>query len=114
MRAHSILSLALALLPALTLAQFPSCDPSCQSCGLFCNEGCAAPLDLAKCNECLYCRRESSSCGFVDISGGASNPPDPAYCAQCEQGCHCYIDAKCYDDTTTTIPPSSGAAAPTA
>ncbi|KAH8162559.1 hypothetical protein CIB48_g5669 [Xylaria polymorpha] len=112
MRTQSLLALSLAILPSLTVAAFPSCDPSCKSCGLYCNEGCAAPLDLAQCNQCLYCRRESSSCGFVTIQGG-SNPPDPAFCAMCEQGCHCYIDAKCYDNTTVTVTPSSSAA-PTA
>ncbi|KAI0502766.1 hypothetical protein F5B22DRAFT_652770 [Xylaria bambusicola] len=101
-----LLALALALLPA-ALAQWPSCDPSCKSCGLYCNEGCVAPLDLTECQRCLYCRRESSSCGYVDISGGwTENPPDPAYCAQCSAGCHCRIDAKCYDGITIT-PPSS-------
>ncbi|KAI8949409.1 hypothetical protein F4801DRAFT_553505 [Xylaria longipes] len=110
MRTQTILSLCLAILPAL--ADWPSCDASCQSCGLYCNEGCAAPLDLTECNRCLYCRRESSSCGFVPIQW-TTNPPDPAYCAMCEQGCHCHIDAKCYDNTTVTATPSSSAA-PTA
>ncbi|KAI0425219.1 hypothetical protein F5Y09DRAFT_110904 [Xylaria sp. FL1042] len=116
MRTPTLLALALAALLPTALADWPSCDPSCKSCGLYCNEGCNAPLDLAECNRCLYCRRESSSCGFVDISGSWSqDPPDPAYCAMCSDGCHCYIDAMCYDNTTTTTtasPSGSPSAAP--
>ncbi|KAI0903783.1 hypothetical protein F4824DRAFT_299603 [Ustulina deusta] len=110
MRTPTVLALALAILP--TALSFPSCDPSCKLCGLYCNEGCTAPLDLTECNRCLYCRRESSSCGFVDIGGSWSeDPPDPAYCAMCSEGCHCYIDAMCYDNTTitTTASPSPSA-----
>ncbi|KAI1182417.1 hypothetical protein F5B17DRAFT_420476 [Nemania serpens] len=111
MRVPTLLALALAALPA-ALADWPSCAPSCKSCGLYCNEGCPAPLDLAACNRCLYCRRESSACSFVPISW-PSDPPDPALCAQCSESCHCYIDAMCYDNVTITPPPSSSSAAPT-
>ncbi|KAI0414542.1 hypothetical protein F5X98DRAFT_349074 [Xylaria grammica] len=108
MRAPTLLAVALAaVLPAAVLAQWPSCDASCKSCGLYCNNGCAAPLDFAECSRCLYCRRESSSCGFVDIGGSwTENPPDPAYCAMCSEGCYCHIDAKCYDNVTATVTPS--------
>ncbi|KAI0159834.1 hypothetical protein GGR57DRAFT_438897 [Xylariaceae sp. FL1272] len=111
MRGTTLLPIALAILPAVVAQGSFSCAPDCKSCGLYCNSGCTAPLDYTKCSECLYCRRESSSCGFVEISAGQTNPPDPAYCAACEEGCHCYIDAKCYDNVTIT-PPSSSAAVP--
>lgn len=102
------ITLAAAILPTAVLAQWPSCDPSCKSCGLYCNTGCVAPLDQAECDRCLYCRRESSSCSWQDISGGwTENPPDPAYCAQCRDGCHCKIDAQCYDNITITPPLST-------
>ncbi|KAI0202499.1 hypothetical protein F4808DRAFT_77252 [Astrocystis sublimbata] len=100
-------AICLALLPAAALAQWPSCDPSCKSCGLYCNSGCAAPLTMSECDRCLYCRRESSSCGFVQIGSGDTNPPDPALCAACQDSCYCRIDAKCYDNITFTNPPSS-------
>ncbi|KAI8623609.1 hypothetical protein F5Y19DRAFT_370584 [Xylariaceae sp. FL1651] len=110
MRASTLVSLALAILPAALAQGSFSCDPSCQSCGLYCNYGCTAPLDATECSRCLYCRRESSSCGFVDISGSwTEDPPEPAYCAMCDQACHCYIDAQCYDNTTTTTASPSGA-----
>lgn len=112
MRPPTPLALALALLPA-AMADWPSCAPSCKSCGLYCNEGCPAPLVLSDCNRCLYCRRESSSCSFTPVSW-PEDPPDPGFCAQCAQSCHCYIDAQCYDNVTITVPPSSsGAALPT-
>lgn len=101
----TLLALVVSIIP-LVAADWPSCDPSCKACGLYCNEGCAAPLVLSECNKCLYCRRESSSCGFVQI-GGSDDQPDPAYCAQCQESCHCYIDAKCYDNTTITTTASS-------
>ncbi|KAI1172898.1 hypothetical protein F4777DRAFT_483780 [Nemania sp. FL0916] len=113
MRAPSIIALGLAaLLPALSLAQFPSCAPDCKSCGLYCNEGCPAPLNQTECDRCLYCRRESSSCGYVPISW-TEDPPDPAYCAQCSAQCHCYIDAMCYDGVTIPPPSSSSTVGPT-
>ncbi|KAI1269087.1 hypothetical protein F5Y18DRAFT_439639 [Xylariaceae sp. FL1019] len=106
----TLLSIALSILPAVMSQGSFSCDPSCQSCGLYCNSGCTAPLDYDKCSECLYCRRESSSCSFTEITPGSTGP-DPAYCAACETGCHCYIDAMCYDNVTIT-PPSSSSAVP--
>ncbi|GAP82753.1 hypothetical protein SAMD00023353_0102890 [Rosellinia necatrix] len=111
MRTPTLLALALSILPTALAAAgaWPSCDPSCKSCGLYCNEGCTAPLVLSECNRCLYCRRESSSCGFVQIGPSSDPPPDPAYCAMCQDSCHCYIDAKCYDNTTTTASPSPSA-----
>ncbi|KAI0964804.1 hypothetical protein F4678DRAFT_454813 [Xylaria arbuscula] len=112
MRAPTLLALALAIIPA-ALADWPSCDPDCKSCGLYCNQGCNAPLDISQCSDCLYCRRESSSCGFVEI-GGSSNA-DPALCAMCQANCHCNIDAMCYDNTTTTTvsPSASPSVSPT-
>ncbi|KAI1360563.1 hypothetical protein F5Y08DRAFT_45982 [Xylaria arbuscula] len=103
-----LLALALVAILPTALAQWPSCAPDCKSCGLYCNEGCTAPLNQTECDRCLYCRRESSSCGYVNISGGwTENPPDPAYCALCQEGCHCKIDAMCYDNVTITPPVSA-------
>ncbi|KAI0400676.1 hypothetical protein F4802DRAFT_609976 [Xylaria palmicola] len=115
MRTQALLALGLALAPVVlsAAADWPSCDAGCKSCGLYCNEGCAAPLDLGECNRCLYCRRESSSCGFVTIQW-TSDPPDPAYCALCSAGCHCRIDARCYDDDSPPPPGSSSSSVPPA
>ncbi|KAI1126293.1 hypothetical protein F5Y10DRAFT_215417 [Nemania abortiva] len=111
MRTPTFLALALAILPTALAATnaWPSCAADCKSCGLYCNYGCAAPLTTSACDQCLYCRRESSSCGFVQI-GSSSNPPaDPAFCAMCSDSCHCFIDAKCYDNTTATTTGSASA-----
>ncbi|KAI0873118.1 hypothetical protein GGS24DRAFT_464912 [Hypoxylon argillaceum] len=113
MRTPTLLALALTILPtalaAAAASGFPSCAASCKACGLYCNYGCTAPLDTSSCSQCLYCRRESSSCGFVQIGAGSSPPPDPAYCAMCADACHCFIDAMCYDNATTTVTGSASA-----
>ncbi|KAI1434423.1 hypothetical protein GGR50DRAFT_662409 [Xylaria sp. CBS 124048] len=100
-----------ATLALATAEAFPSCDPSCENCNLYCNQGCPAPLDLSlqSCGGCIYCRRESSACGFAEVD--ASNPVDPALCAQCEALCHCFIDAQCDDGKPLpTITPTPSAA----
>ncbi|KAI0100994.1 hypothetical protein GGR51DRAFT_563644 [Nemania sp. FL0031] len=109
MRTPTFVALALAIVPTTLAATqaWPSCAADCKSCGLYCNYGCAAPLDATKCSQCLYCRRESSSCGFVQIGSSSDPPADPAYCAMCDNSCHCYIDAKCYDNVTITATPTS-------
>ncbi|KAI5917603.1 hypothetical protein F4810DRAFT_716331 [Camillea tinctor] len=87
---------------------------ACSSCGWFCNQGCSAPLDRAECARCLYCRRESSSCGFLDVSGTwTEDPPSEELCASCAGGCWCYGDWYCADDggQPTPSPSTSGAAA---
>ncbi|KAI1825459.1 hypothetical protein F4861DRAFT_190523 [Xylaria intraflava] len=97
----SLIGLALAL---TATAQFPSCDPSCQTCELYCAQSCEAPLSLSmdSCGQCLYCRRESSSCGFAEVESSAS----PDFCALCEQACQCNIAARCYSNSTTSATPS--------
>ncbi|KAI1085597.1 hypothetical protein F5B20DRAFT_575106 [Whalleya microplaca] len=62
---HLLAITALYLLPHATFAQ-SGCAEDCESCGWFCNNGCDESLDRTACNSCLYCRRESSSCDFVD------------------------------------------------
>ncbi|KAK6840504.1 hypothetical protein PG995_016258 [Apiospora arundinis] len=95
MRTHQVLAALLSVVVAAVAAQgWPTCDPGCKSCGLTCSQGCSAPLLPADCSDCLYCRRESSSCSYVELGG-----QDPsAHCQSCYNSCHCRIAATCYDD----------------
>ncbi|KAI1385144.1 uncharacterized protein F4822DRAFT_412178 [Hypoxylon trugodes] len=99
---------SLFLLPT-ALAQSTGCveGSNCSSCGWYCNQGCSAPLDRTECNRCLYCRRESSSCGFIDISDTwTHDAPSDELCAACNDGCWCHGDWYCMD-TATAAPPGS-------
>ncbi|KAI4864454.1 hypothetical protein F4820DRAFT_423601 [Hypoxylon rubiginosum] len=89
-----------------------ACADTCKSCGWYCNQGCDASSlpsspDLSGCNRCLYCRRESSSCGFVDIGDTWTvDPPSDELCAACDAGCWCHGDWYCADNATGPPPPS--------
>ncbi|KAI0157160.1 hypothetical protein GGR52DRAFT_192714 [Hypoxylon sp. FL1284] len=102
MRALGILTLtALFLPPALA-----ACADTCKSCGWYCNQGCDAALDRTECDRCLYCRRESSSCGFIPIGDTwTHDPPADELCAACEAGCWCGGDWYCMDNVTGPPPP---------
>ncbi|ORY62407.1 uncharacterized protein BCR38DRAFT_239336 [Pseudomassariella vexata] len=109
MRISDFLQITFCLLPT-ALAQWPSCDPSCVTCGLTCDKGCAAPLDMSICNNCLYCRRESSSCSFFEL--GYEDPNDPNLCELCANSCYCKLGAICYDGLPAGT--ATASAAPTA
>ena len=89
-----------------TLSQFPTCDPDCVSCGLACDTGCEAPLDYDECSQCLYCRRESSSCGWFELSYNSTDDPD--FCNRCYKGCWCHIGTVCYDGIPPPKPTGMG------
>ncbi|KAI1207489.1 uncharacterized protein F4807DRAFT_462641 [Annulohypoxylon truncatum] len=103
------LTTILLFLPQI-LAQPTTCiqGPHCTSCGWFCNQGCdTALLDSAECARCLYCRRESSACEFVDVSHTwTADPPSAELCEACARGCWCRGDWYCMDDGTG--PPEAG------
>lgn len=110
---HAIQALAALLAAAATVAaQFPTCEAGCQSCGLACSQGCDAPLVPNDCQDCLYCRRESSSCSYVQLGGQEPSP----HCQACYGSCQCRMAAVCYDDLppVTTSSSSSGTAPPAA
>ncbi|KAI0381207.1 hypothetical protein F5Y04DRAFT_85962 [Hypomontagnella monticulosa] len=91
------------------IAQASSCNQgtNCKACGWYCNQGCSAPLVQTECNRCLYCRRESSSCGFMDISDTwTHDPPSEELCAACNAGCWCHGDWYCMDNATGPPPMS--------
>jgi hypothetical protein len=97
------LPLALLILPAS--CQWPSCEPSCKSCGLVCDQGCDSALNLTECTtKCLYCRRESSSCSWFQLTPPSES--DEEFCKQCYGSCWCRIGAECYDNYTS--PTTSG------
>ncbi|KAK8098370.1 uncharacterized protein PG998_013856 [Apiospora kogelbergensis] len=102
----ALLSVVVATASASTQA-FPTCDSGCKSCGLTCSQGCNAPLMPADCQDCLYCRRESSSCSYVELGG-----QDPsAHCQTCYNSCHCTIAATCYDNQPSATASASHAPA---
>ncbi|KAI0880903.1 uncharacterized protein GGS22DRAFT_197225 [Annulohypoxylon maeteangense] len=104
-----LLPLLLLLLLPTTLAQTSGCvqNENCTSCGWYCNQGCDALLDRAECSRCLYCRRESSSCGFIDIADTwTTDPPSAEMCEACDLGCWCHGDWYCMDGTTEPPPGS--------
>ncbi|KAK8068999.1 hypothetical protein PG994_005615 [Apiospora phragmitis] len=109
MRATQALA-ALFVLAATAAAQFPTCDPDCKSCGLGCSEGCDAPLAAADCQDCLYCRRESSACGYLQLGGLDPSP----HCQTCYSSCHCRLAAFCYDDLPPVTTTTAGTAPPSA
>ncbi|POS73487.1 hypothetical protein DHEL01_v208122 [Diaporthe helianthi] len=111
MHPHTWIFLPLAFLIHPASSQWPSCDPSCKSCGLICDQGCESPLNLTECTaKCLYCRRESSSCGWVQLTPPSGS--DDEFCEQCYGSCWCKIGAMCYDDyTPPTTTGGHGAAA---
>lgn len=91
-----LLPLASFILPVRS--QWPSCDPSCKSCGLICDQGCSSPLNYTECTtKCLYCRRESSSCDWVPLTP----PSESEFCDQCTASCWCKIGVRCYDNYTS-------------
>ncbi|KAI1371586.1 hypothetical protein F4677DRAFT_450236 [Hypoxylon crocopeplum] len=107
MQLSNILALTstLVFLP-IALAQ-SACSSTCKACGWFCNQGCSAPLVKSECDRCLYCRRESSACNFIDIGDTwTENPPSKEVCDACDQGCWCHGDWYCSDNTTGPPPPS--------
>ena len=78
----------------------PPCDETCTgSCGIDrCEQGCDAPLDWAWCDShCLWCRRESSSCGFA----GTEHWNDEE-CAPCRESCWCFMRWYCVPDPEET------------
>ncbi|KAK8085164.1 hypothetical protein PG997_006435 [Apiospora hydei] len=109
MRTTQALAALLTVAATVTAQAWPSCDPECKSCGLTCGQNCNAPLVPADCQDCLYCRRESSACSYVQLGGQDPSP----HCQTCYGSCQCRIAAVCYDDlppvTTTsgTAPPAS-------
>ncbi|KAK7931592.1 hypothetical protein PG985_002304 [Apiospora marii] len=107
---HALQALAALLTVAATVtAQFPTCEADCKSCGLACSQGCDAPLVPNDCQDCVYCRRESSSCSNFQLGGQEPS----AHCQTCYSSCQCRMVAVCYDD----LPPvttSSGTAPPAA
>lgn len=111
MRATQALA-ALLTVAATVTAQMPNCDPGCKSCGLACKQTCTAPLVPADCQDCVYCRRESSYCSPYQLEQSPS-----AHCQTCYSSCHCGMVAVCYDDlppvtTSGTAPPSAAATKP--
>ncbi|OTA65743.1 hypothetical protein K449DRAFT_431192 [Hypoxylon sp. EC38] len=99
---------SLFLLPS-ALAQTSGCveGTNCNSCGWYCNQGCDPLLSRTECNRCLYCRRESSACGFMDISDTwTHDPPSEELCAACNAGCWCHGDWYCMDNATGPPPGS--------
>ncbi|KAK8115901.1 hypothetical protein PG984_012403 [Apiospora sp. TS-2023a] len=102
---------ALLTLAATVTAQMPDCDPGCKSCGLACQQNCAAPLTATDCDDCLYCRRESSYCSNIVLQ-----PQDSEHCKTCYRSCECKMAAICFDDlqTVTVSSSSSGTAPPAA
>ncbi|KAK7750049.1 hypothetical protein SLS62_008042 [Diatrype stigma] len=81
----------------------PSNDPSCTECNLACYSNCPAPLSTEQCyNDCLLCRRESSSCAWVRTDSS----PD---CDACADSCVCTIGHVC---NPTPVPTGSGSAGP--
>ena len=94
----------------------PPCDDTCTtSCGIDrCEQGCDAPVDWAWCDAyCLWCRRESSSCGFA----GTEHWNDEV-CAPCRDSCWCFMRWYCVPDETTsataTVSSTSAVPVPTA
>ncbi|KAI2627617.1 hypothetical protein GGR54DRAFT_636741 [Hypoxylon sp. NC1633] len=109
MRLPRLLSLSLPTLSLLlpTALSQSACASGCKACGWYCNQGCAAPLVQGDCARCLYCRRESSSCGFIDIGDTwTQDPPSEALCDACDRGCWCHGDWYCADNATGPPPPS--------
>ncbi|KAK8054055.1 hypothetical protein PG996_013356 [Apiospora saccharicola] len=103
---------ALLTVVATVTAQMPTCG-GCQSCGLACQQSCAAPLVATDCEDCLYCRRESSYCSNIELD--LQKPPSP-HCQTCYSSCQCKMAAICYDDLppVTASSSSSGTAPPAA
>lgn len=113
MRPNSWILLPLAFLAHPASSQWPSCEPSCKSCGLVCDQGCSSPLNLTECTaKCLYCRRESSSCDWVQLT--PPSEPDNEFCEQCYESCWCKIGARCYDNYTSPTTTGGRATATTA
>ncbi|KAI6088360.1 hypothetical protein F4821DRAFT_258192 [Hypoxylon rubiginosum] len=103
MRPINTLTLVALCLPS-ALAACGTCN---STCGFYCNNGCDASLDYTECSRCLYCRRESSSCGYIDIGDTwTQDPPTDELCAACTAGCWCHGDWYCMDNATGPPPPS--------
>ncbi|KAI1396629.1 hypothetical protein F4819DRAFT_474824 [Hypoxylon fuscum] len=97
----------LILLPGAFAACVQNPNGDCSRCGWYCNQGCDPLLDSTECARCLYCRRESSSCGFLDISDTwTQDPPSEEVCDACNAGCWCHGDWYCMDNATGPPPGS--------
>ncbi|KAK8044564.1 hypothetical protein PG993_004588 [Apiospora rasikravindrae] len=110
MRAAQALAALLTVAATVAAQAFPNCDPDCKSCGLTCSQGCNAPLAPADCQDCLYCRRESSACAYVQLGGQEPS----AHCQTCYGSCQCRIAAVCYDDLPPVTSGTASASAPPA
>lgn len=67
---------------------------------LICDQGCSSPLNYTECTtKCLNCRRESSSCDWVQLTPPSES--DEEFCEQCYGSCWCKIGARCYDNYTS-------------
>ncbi|RYP43077.1 hypothetical protein DL770_011871 [Monosporascus sp. CRB-9-2] len=82
----------------------PQDDPSCKDCRLTCYHACEPPLTVEGCEaDCLYCRRESSHCAYLQLGQGPE-------CDACAESCVCTIGHVCNEPFT---PPPTNSASPT-